>query len=212
MPTVVYVKMNGTTTSTISLTSVSYRDMVSIIGGTYTQKTEDGQGGFEHTISSFYMGKYEVTYELWYTVRQWALSNGYTFASPGREGHDGTEGAAPSSAKYESVSSVNWRDTIIWCNAYSEITGLTPVYYTDRGFTTPLYDMSGNVWEFCWDWYNVTYPGTSTDYRGPGSGSARVLRGGSFGNGAYDCLVDLRNNINHYDEYFNIGFRLARSQ
>lgn len=121
-----------------TLTPVSYRDLVSITGGTYTQT--DGTNSFSHTISDFSLGQYEVTYELWYTVYQWAISNGYTFANAGNEGNDGTAGAAPSTAptKYEPVTTINWRDAIVWCNAYSEMSGLTPVYCTDAGFNTYL--------------------------------------------------------------------------
>ena len=54
-------------TTTINIASVSYKDMVSITGGTYSQT--DGTTSFSHTISAFQMGKYEVTYELWYTVK-----------------------------------------------------------------------------------------------------------------------------------------------
>jgi len=49
------------------------------------------------------MGKYEVTYELWYTVYQWAILNGYVFVHAGMEGYDGirVSGAAPTAAKYD---------------------------------------------------------------------------------------------------------------
>ena len=44
-----------------------------------------------------------------------------------------------------------------------------------------LYDMSGNVWEWCWDWHGTTYPtGTFIDPTGVESGSYRILRGGSW--------------------------------
>jgi len=100
--------------------------MVSITGGTYTQADTSGNS-FSHTISSFSMGKYEVTYELWYTVRTYGETNGYVFANKGIEGHDGIAVAAPIT-KTEPVTMINWRDAIVWCNAYSEYDGRTPVY------------------------------------------------------------------------------------
>lgn len=124
---------------------ILYRDMVNVIGGTYEQYDSNGTTHFTHTISSFSMGKYEVTYQLWYTVRQWALSHGYTFANAGKEGSNGGTGTAPTGAKYEPVTMVNWRDAIVWCNAYSEMSGFTPVYCTDASFTTYLKTSTNNL-------------------------------------------------------------------
>ena len=64
-------------------------------------------------------------------------------------------------------------------------------YATNSGSTTHpvgtklpnelgLYDMSGNVWEWCWDWYSSYPAGTQADYRGAASGTLRVVRGGSW--------------------------------
>ncbi len=89
-------------------------------------------------ISSFKMGKYEVTYAQWYTVRKWAESNGYTFANQGNEGTSSITGANPTIRRNEPVVYINWRDCIVWCNATSQYEGLMPVYYTDAGLTTPL--------------------------------------------------------------------------
>jgi formylglycine-generating enzyme required for sulfatase activity len=89
-------------------------------------------------LSPFTIAKHETTYELWYEVKQWAAGKGYTFAKAGREGHDGTDGAAPTAAKLEPVTNMSWRDAVVWCNAYSEMSGKDPVYYTDDSYTTVL--------------------------------------------------------------------------
>ena len=120
-----------------------YTDMVSVLGGTYTQT--DGSNSFVHTISAFKMARYEVTYDLWYEVHIWALSNGYNFANPGKEGNDGTAGAATTADKYEPVTTINWRDAIVWCNAYSEMSDYSPVYYTDAAYTVPLKTSTDNA-------------------------------------------------------------------
>ena len=73
-------------------------------------------------LSPYKLGKTEVTYEVWHEVLTWAESNGYTFANKGKEGSGGTEGAAPTEAgKKEPVTTISWRDCIVWCNAYTQI-------------------------------------------------------------------------------------------
>jgi sulfatase modifying factor 1 len=73
-----------------------------------------------------------------------------------------------------------------------------------------LYDMSGNVWEWNWDW-SGTYPtGSQTDYRGAASGTYRVLRGGSWTYDASYCTVAIRYICNPNGQGSNIGFRVVR--
>ena len=75
-----------------------------------------------------------------------------------------------------------------------------------------LYDMSGNVWEWCWDWYGSGYPSGTEDPAGPDTGSNRVFRGGSWLNIASDCTVSYRYGSNgpYYRRNY-YGFRLVRS-
>jgi len=73
-----------------------------------------------------------------------------------------------------------------------------------------FHDLSGNIWEWNWDWYG-TYPtGTVTDYRGPASGPYRVLRGGNWSGSASYCAVANRSTYSPYDRFALIGFRVVR--
>jgi len=94
------------------------------------------------TLSSpYWMSETEVTYELWNAVRTWATTTGgYTFANAGVQGDSGA------GTNQHPVTTINWRDSMVWCNALTEYynanngtdTDLDCVYYTDSGYTTPI--------------------------------------------------------------------------
>ena len=74
-----------------------------------------------------------------------------------------------------------------------------------------LYDMHGNVCEFCQDWYGDYPSGQMTDPTGPPSGSERVWRGGCYFDVAPNCRSAMRYKSDPGDRDFFIGFRLART-
>ena len=122
--------------------------MKKISGATVSAETASGVFSKAKTqnvkVEGYSIGETAVKYELWYAVRQLAeASMDYKFFNKGREGSKGKDGAEPTANKDHPVTYISWRDAMIWCNAYSEATGKTPVYYEDAGFAKVLKTSQG---------------------------------------------------------------------
>ena len=74
-----------------------------------------------------------------------------------------------------------------------------------------LYDLSGNVSEWCWDWFEEAPAGAGDDSRGPEKGTFRVVRGGAWNDSDDVCLVENRNYANPHVRHHSYGLRLAQS-
>jgi formylglycine-generating enzyme required for sulfatase activity len=144
---------NAADNVTITGSSAYYYDLATT--------NEDEKGVFIEgrtvVLSPFQIGRYEVTYELWDVVYQWATDaaarkgNVYAISS--------VTGSTASPQKYRPATSIIWNAAIIWCNAYSEMRGLTPVYYTDSTWQTVIRSNTGIA-------YAVMRPGAN-GYRLP---------------------------------------------
>lgn len=103
-------------------------------------------------------------------------------------------------------------DSLAWVGWYSANSGST---VHRQGQLLPnelgLYDMSGNLWEWCWDFYG-SYPATAqTDPHGPSDGQKRVLRGGSWYSQEADCSLSSRYSMLPYGNgSLTVGFRCCR--
>ena len=188
------------------------------------------------TLSSYYMGETEVTQALWTAVmgsnpslfkgddlpvEMVSWNDCQTFltklnALTGREFRLPTEaeweyasrgGSKSRGTQYSGSSNL---DEVAW---YGSNSGRkTHAVKTKKANELGLYDMSGNVWEWCQDWYGSYRRRAQTNPTGPASGSSRVARGGSWINDARGCRLSYRDPYCPDVACSYLGFRLALSE
>ncbi|MBR5117268.1 MAG: SUMF1/EgtB/PvdO family nonheme iron enzyme [Muribaculaceae bacterium] len=186
------------------------------------------------TVSSFSIGQTEVTQELWQAVMGWNYSGhggnlqypaeyitwsicqefiaklnemtGKNFRLPTEAEWEFAARGGNKSNGYQYAGS-NDIDEIAWYTSNSG--GATHEVGTKAPNELGIYDMSGNVWEWCSDWYGEYSADAQVDPTGPESGAEKVMRGGSWYGKAKKCRVAKRFKAPALFGDDDIGLRLA---
>ena len=217
-------------------------NMVRVEGGTFTMgaTSEQGSDAFDNekpahqvTLSSFSIGKYEVTQEEWQAVmgsnpshfkgakrpvekvswedcqefiRKLNQMTGMRFRLPTEAEWEFAARGGNRSQGYKYSGSDNL-GSVAWFkdNSSSQTNDVGQKSPNELG----LYDMSGNVWEWCQDWYGSYSSSSQTNPTGGTSGSIRVRRGGSWNCIAWGCRSSLRFSNTPSNRDDDLGLRLA---
>ena len=120
----------------------------------------------------------------------------WEYAAMGGRGH-----------KYGGCNTESQLKAYAWYDANSD--SKTHEVGTRKANKFGLYDMSGNVWEWCWDWYDSSLPSGAKDPVGASSGAYRVERGGGYYSWTTGCECAYRFYFGPGDSDVNLGLRLA---
>ena len=134
-------------------------------------------------------------------------STGHTFTLPTEAQWEyAARGAQKAPATPELYSGSNNINEVSWYEENSN--GKTHPVATKAPNALGLYDMTGNVFEWCRDWYGSYNANAATNPDGLSKGKDRVLRGGSWRGDAKNCRVSYRYNYSPDHSRFNLGFRV----
>lgn len=187
-------------------------------------------------LSSYYICQTEVTQELWYTVMgtnpsmihgkktlpadcvKWDMCQDFICALNEILEYR-FEIRMPTEAEWEfaarggnkskgcKYSGSDNLDEVAWYGSNAE--GKTHPVATKKPNELGIYDMSGNLWEWCQDWMGHYQPEEQTNPAGPDEGTHRIMRGGSWTYDQNFCRVSRRNYISNVIGVSNCGLRLA---
>jgi len=217
-------------------------EMVLVKGGTFQMGSKNGRADEKplHSVrlSDYYIGKYEVTQKQWVTVMGYNPSLFKGFDNPVENvswfdaqnfikklnQKTGKKYRLPTEAEWE-YAARKGNKSQLYDYAFSGSDEARSVAWTildpDKkthpvGLKKPnelgIYDMNGNVWEWCSDWYGLIYYNHSPFYnpKGPTDGSFRVNRGGGWNSSTQECTNVKRGSTSPFGRFGYLGFRLVR--
>ena len=230
---------SGSTVSLSAELNKLINNMVYVSGGTFIMggdESSDQTPTHSVTLSSYYICKYEVTQALWRAVmgsnpskfkgdnlpvEQVSWNDCQTFIKR-LNSYTGRDFRLPTEAEWEfaarggnysrhyKYSGSNHIDDVAW---YTDNSGnRTHPVGTKQANELGLYDMSGNVWEWCSDWYGSYSSYSQSNPTGATSGFGRVERGGNWCGLARYCCSSHRSYYAPGNSFDDLGLRLVLSQ
>ena len=220
-----------------TVNGVSFK-MIAVKGGTFQMGNDVGyeweKPVHQVTLSDYYIGETEVTQELWnavmgsnpshftgnmqFPVEMVSWNDCQTFISRLNE-LTGKTFRLPTEAQWEYAARGGNKSKGYTYSGSNEIDDVAWHYFNSSSTTHPvktkasnelgIYDMTGNVGEWCSDWYDFYSSVAQTDPTGPAKGSGRVSRGGSWNNDPTGCRFASRSYVTPTFSGANLGLRLA---
>ena len=229
----ILITVNGVTFNMIKVDGGTFT-----MGATSEQQNPDSYEKPTHqvTLSSYYIGETEVTQALWKAVMgnnpSWSkgenlpveyvswkdckkfigklnklTKRSFRLPTEAEWEYAARGGKRSNHTQYSGGSMI---DDVAWYDGNSG--GKTHSVKTKKPNELGLYDMSGNVWEWCQDWYGSYSSNAQTNPTGPDSGSYRVFRGGTWSIFGWFCRSSFRGNSSPGYRGYGLGFRLALSE